>query len=84
MLNCVTNKLTLFSHNRLHLSLNNFQKCLVLLTPKTDFSTSSNLLAAGEDPKKWLSYNDIVYPPQEPGEEKRPAVCYLILTFIVL
>lgn len=83
MLNCVTNKLTLFSHNRLHLSLNNFHKCLVLLTPKTDFSTSSNLLA-DNDPKNWLSYNDTVYPPQEPGEERRPAVCYLILKFVVL
>lgn len=85
MLNCVTNKLTIFSHSKLPLSLNNFQKCVVLLTPKTDFSTSSNVLAKSDDkPSKWLSYNDIVYPPQEPGEEKRPAVCYLILSCIVL
>ena len=25
-------------------------------------------------PKKFLTYNDIVYPPQKPGEPARPAV----------
>lgn len=85
MLNCVTNKLTLFSHCKFSLSLNNVQKCIVLLTTKADFSTSSNLLAKADNKtKKWLSYNDIVYPPQEPGEEKRPAVCYFILIFILI
>jgi len=39
------------------------------------FSTSSIALANSENgPKHWLSYNDVVYPPQEAGEERRPAV----------
>lgn len=29
--------------------------------------------------EKWNKYNDIVYPPQKEGEEKRPAVCDSIL-----
>lgn len=75
MLNCVTNKLTLFSNSRLPLNLNKFQECVALLTPKTDFSTTSDLLIKKDGPQKWLSYNNVVYPPQEPGEEIRPSVC---------
>lgn len=26
------------------------------------------------DPKKFLEYNKVIYPPQAPGEERRPAV----------
>ncbi|CAG0914322.1 unnamed protein product [Notodromas monacha] len=32
----------------------------------------------GKGPKKWLKHNDEVYPPQAPGEERRPAfVCHM-------
>lgn len=83
MLNCVTSKLTLFCHGKTSLSFNNLQKCMALLTPKTDFSTSSGMLyKSDDDAKKWLSYNDVIYPPQEPGEERRPAVCLFILMFV--
>ena len=30
-------------------------------------------------PPNWLKYNDVVYPPTEPGEPERPAVCMLYL-----
>ncbi|CAH0560844.1 unnamed protein product [Brassicogethes aeneus] len=43
------------------------------------FHTSTPALAWKSDhsPKKWLTYNDKVYPPQKPGEEPRPAfVCH--------
>lgn len=82
MLNCVTSKLTLLCHSKPPSSFNNLQNCMALLTPKTDFSTSSGLLFKSDDPKKWLSYNDVIYPPQEPGEERRPAVCLFILMFV--
>lgn len=75
MFNCVASKLTLLYHSRPPSGLNHLQQCAALLAPKTDFSTSSNLLAKNDKPSHWLSYNDVVYPPQEPGEERRPAVC---------
>lgn len=77
MFNCLSNKLTLFCHSRPPSSYSNLKKCVALFaTPKTDFSTSSIKLADSEnEPKHWLSYNDVIYPPQEPGEERRPAVC---------
>lgn len=54
------------------------------LTSKTDFSTFSSLFAkkAEDGPKRWLRYNDAIYPPQAPDEERRPAVSYnnMILT----
>ena len=28
-----------------------------------------------KEPKNWPKYNDIVYPPQKPGDPPRPAVC---------
>ncbi|XP_060872535.1 large ribosomal subunit protein uL22m [Metopolophium dirhodum] len=79
MLNCVTSKLTLLCHSRLPSSFINLRECVALFaTPKTDFSTSSIKLAGSKDePTRWLSYNDVIYPPQEPGEERRPAfVCH--------
>jgi hypothetical protein len=39
--------------------------------------TSSSLDAALNKrggPKKWLTYNEKIYPPQAPEEERRPAV----------
>lgn len=77
MLNSVTSKLTLLCHSRLPSSFINLRECVALFaTPKTDFSTSSIKLAGSKDePTRWLSYNDVIYPPQEPGEERRPAVC---------
>lgn len=76
MLNCVTSKLTLFCHSRLPSGFNNLRGCVALFaTPKTDFSTSSILDGTKDDPKRWLANNDVIYPPQEPGEERRPAVC---------
>jgi hypothetical protein len=39
--------------------------------------TSSSLdasLSNHKGPKKWLKYNEKVYPPQAPEEERRPAV----------
>ena len=40
-------------------------------------------------PENWLKYNEIVYPPQKPGEPKRPAVsffaslqCWIYIFFI--
>lgn len=42
-----------------------------------DFSTSSGVsdkLTDKYGPKKWLEYNNVVYPPQRPDEERRPAV----------
>ncbi|XP_025200236.1 39S ribosomal protein L22, mitochondrial [Melanaphis sacchari] len=79
MLNCLANKLTLFCHSRPPSSHNYLKGCMALFAiPKTDFSTTSIKLARSEnDPKRWLSYNDVIYPPQEPGEERRPAfVCH--------
>jgi len=79
MLNCLTSKLTLFCQSKSPSISKNLWECVALFsTPKTDFSTSSiKLNNAKDDPKRWLSYNDIIYPPQEPGEERRPAVCSL-------
>ena len=31
-------------------------------------------LKSHKEPKQWLKYNDIVYPPQSLSEERRPAV----------
>lgn len=31
-----------------------------------------------EGPRKWLTGNDVVFPPQKPGEERRPAVIILL------
>lgn len=82
MFSRVTNTFSLFCHCRQPASYNNLRECVTLLTPKTNFSTSSNLLDKPDGPKNWLKYNDIVYPPQEPGEEKRPAVCYFSNLFV--
>lgn len=83
MLNCVTSKLILFCHGKTPSSFNNLQKCMALLTPKTNFSTSSDFLFKSDsEPKKWLLYNDVIYPPQKPGEEERPAVCLFLLIFV--
>lgn len=38
-------------------------------------------------PKHWLTYNDVIYPPQKPGEAPRPAVSnimYLNMSFYTL
>lgn len=76
MLNCVTSKLLLNYHGRPPSSFNNLRECVTLFTCKSDFGTSSSLqIYKDEKPKKWLLYNNVVYPPQEPGEERRPAVC---------
>lgn len=76
MFKCAVSKLTLFYHSKPSSGCNQLRQCVALLTPKSDFSTSSNLLAKNDDkPSHWLSFNDIVYPPQEPGEERRAAVC---------
>lgn len=82
MLSCVASKLTLFCHSRPPTSINNFRECITLLNPKTDFSTSSNLLDKPDGPQKWLAYNNVIYPPQEPGEERRPSVCYFSNYFL--
>lgn len=80
MFSCVINKSTLFSHSKFPISLNNFQGCISLLTPESNFSTYSNLFKKSDEKNsKWLSYNDVVYPPQEPGEERRPAVCLMFI-----
>lgn len=53
------------------------QQPLKLCQPLASLHSSSNLLAwvgRGDGPKKWLTYNDKVYPPQTPDEEPRPAV----------
>jgi len=56
---------------------------VLFATPKTDFSTSSIKLGGkNDDPKRWLSYNDVIYPPQEPGEERRPAVCTIVFMYL--
>ncbi|KAL5011383.1 hypothetical protein ScPMuIL_009934 [Solemya velum] len=34
------------------------------------------------EPKTWLTYNDIVYPPQKPGEPRRPADIFNMRTNI--
>lgn len=31
------------------------------------------------EPKKWLKYNEKIYPPQAPEEERRPAVSESVL-----
>lgn len=31
-----------------------------------------------EVPKGFLKYNKTIFPPQKPGEERRPAVCHII------
>lgn len=31
-------------------------------------------------PKRWLSYNEVIHPPQAPDEEQRPAVRYTNLS----
>lgn len=75
MLNCVTSKLLFHCHGKTLLNLSNIRECVALFVCKTDFSTSSNqLIKSNETPGKWLSYNNVVYPPQEPGDERRPAV----------
>lgn len=76
MFSCVTSKFSLFCCSRLPSSFNNLQECVALFTQKTNFSTSSNLFYKSNGPKNWLAYNKVLYPPQEPGEESRPAVCY--------
>jgi large subunit ribosomal protein L22 len=85
MFNCVTGKLTtLICHSKLQPSLNSLRKCIIPLTSKTDFSTSSSLLVKKEDgPKRWLAYNDVVYPPQAPDEEQRPAVSYFLVGVVM-
>lgn len=50
--------------------------CSIYLVTKANFSTSSSNSFGIKDmePKKWLQYNEKIYPPQEAGEERRPAV----------
>jgi hypothetical protein len=31
------------------------------------------------EPKKWLKYNEKIYPPQAPEEERRPAVSKVVM-----
>ncbi|MCL4136351.1 UNVERIFIED_CONTAM: hypothetical protein GTU68_033895 [Idotea baltica] len=55
----------------------NYQNLKSVLRP---FSCSTCLLKKfpPPEPKKWLTYNEKVFPPQEPGEEPRPAfVCHM-------
>lgn len=73
MFNRVTSKLGLFCYNGPQIRVSHLRECVALLTHKSNFSTS-NQLAKEDKPSRWLSYNDVIYPPQEPGEEKRPAV----------
>lgn len=40
------------------------------------FHTTSIQKKNDDDPTHFMSYNDIVYPPQSPDEEPRPAVRY--------
>lgn len=76
MLSSITNKFTLFCHCGPVTRFNNIRECTALLKPKLHFSSASSLLnKKDQKPSHWLSYNDVIYPPQEPGEEIRPAVC---------
>ena len=34
-----------------------------------------------KEEKEWLDYNKIVYPPQKPGDPKRPAVSIVVGTY---
>lgn len=42
--------------------------------PIRHLHVTPSLSGGFEGPKKWLDYNKVVYPPQEPNEERRPAV----------
>ncbi|XP_050542165.1 39S ribosomal protein L22, mitochondrial [Daktulosphaira vitifoliae] len=58
-------------------NLNDF--CSIYSTHKGNFSTTSNNFIGFKDmePKKWLRYNEKIFSPQEPNEERRPAyVCH--------
>ncbi|XP_017770818.1 PREDICTED: 39S ribosomal protein L22, mitochondrial [Nicrophorus vespilloides] len=51
----------------------------LLITQCDKFHTTSDLSAWSRNsgPKRWLKYNDVIYPPQSPDEEPRPAfVCH--------
>lgn len=53
------------------------QPSLKLYQPVASFHNTQQLLAwtnNKERTKKWLTYNEKVYPPQTPDEEPRPAV----------
>ena len=51
------------------------------LTIKSSLHTSVAAFAGPttSGPRKWPNYNSKVFPPQQPGEEKRPAVQILCL-----
>ncbi|XP_050442606.1 39S ribosomal protein L22, mitochondrial [Adelges cooleyi] len=79
-LNC---RLTPMCFNRPKVIVNDVQNCVsvALLTHKMSFSSTMNNFAMHDDlePKKWLKYNDTIFPPQEPGEERRPAyICHQV------
>ena len=52
------------------------------LSIKSSLHTSAVAFAGpstNSGPRKWPKYNTKVFPPQQPGEEKRPAVLILCL-----
>lgn len=51
-------------------------KCRPFLTQQSQslHVSASNATSNDNNPKRWLKYNEIVYPPQASDEEPRPAV----------
>lgn len=77
MLTSVAGRLVSLSRGGPPSNFSGFRGRAALLTPTMDFSTTScqsNNLTDKYGPHKWLDYNKVVYPPQKPGEERRPAV----------
>lgn len=57
------------------------------LAPAWDFHVSvrhRTNLTKYEAPKGFLKYNESVFPPQKPGEEKRPAVSCIMQIYYIL
>ncbi len=42
--------------------------------PRSIFTTATVFQHDSKDKFDWLKYNDKIYPPQDPSEERRPAV----------
>lgn len=74
----------------LNLKNNNFCEIIKLSSclQKNNFHTSKHHYKGGmfPEPKKWPKYNEKVFSPQQPDEEKRPAVSItsLICTLFIL
>ncbi|XP_078051021.1 mitochondrial ribosomal protein L22 isoform X2 [Augochlora pura] len=58
--------------------LSNAQKPLIAISSHNIHGFSPILYQGVKTPKKFIDYNKIIFPPQKPGEERRPGyVCHM-------